>query len=98
MSEAIKLFWTIRPFTRKYARVSNFQNVWVVTPEPIHFRVVDWAINGGIHTGSDSVSLWYMNPFVPQCPDPFPYNKTGYWFTRINQHCFYNPTNAYSKT
>lgn len=78
--------------------VSNFQNVWVATPEPVHFRIADWAINGGIHSGAGSVSLWYMNPFVPQCPDPFPYNGTGYWFTRINKHCFYNPTAAYSKT
>ncbi len=78
--------------------VQNYQNVWVATPEPIHYEVADWAINGGIHSGAGSESLWYMNPFYPECPNFFPYNKTGYWYTRINQHCFYNPTNAYSLT
>jgi N-acetylmuramoyl-L-alanine amidase len=62
------------------------------------YQVADWAINGGIYTGVGSNCLWYMNPFVPQCPDFFPYNKTGYWFTRLRQHCFYNPTEAYAQT
>ena len=77
---------------------ANPQNIWVATPEAIHYEVADWAINGGIHSGAGSVSLWYMNPFQPQCPDNFPYNGTGYWFTRINLHCFYNPTTAYAQT
>ncbi|MGE4485273.1 MAG: cell wall hydrolase [Oscillospiraceae bacterium] len=78
--------------------VQNNQNVWTATPENIHYQVADWAINGSIYTGVGSDALWYMNPFVPQCPNFFPYNKTGYWFTRINQHCFFNPTAAYSET
>lgn len=78
--------------------VSNPQNVWVMSPQPNHLRIADWAINGGIHIGAGAESLWYMNPFVPECPDPFPYNGTGYWYTRINQHCFYNPTAAYART
>jgi len=76
----------------------NTQNVWVATPEEIHYQVADWAMGGGIHTGTGADSLWYMNPFNPQCPNFFPYNKTGYWFTRINQHCFFNPTTAYAQT
>ncbi len=76
----------------------NYQNVWAISPRGIDYQIADWAMNGGIHTGAGSLSLWYMNPFQPQCPDPFPYNGTGYWFTRINQHCFYNPTNAYAQT
>jgi len=78
--------------------VENTQNIWVATPEEIHYQVADWAMGGGIHTGAGSASLWYMNPFNPQCPNFFPYNKTGYWFTRIHQHCFYNPMPAYSDT
>ena len=78
--------------------VPNTQNVWVLTPEEIHFEVADWAINGGIHIGATSDTLWYMNPFRPQCPNFFPYNRTGYWLTRINQHCFFNPTAAYAQT
>lgn len=76
----------------------NPQNVWAMTPEPIHFEVADWAMAGGIHSGAGAETLWYMNPFRPQCPNFFPYNRTGYWFTRINQHCFYNPTEAYAQT
>ncbi|OQB14509.1 MAG: Cell wall hydrolase CwlJ [Firmicutes bacterium ADurb.Bin193] len=78
--------------------VQNTQNVWVATPDPIHYQVADWAIGGGIHTGATGNSLWYMNPFRPQCPNFFPYNRTGYWLTRVNQHCFYNPTAAYGET
>jgi N-acetylmuramoyl-L-alanine amidase len=76
----------------------NPQNVWVATPEPIHYRVADWAIGGNIFTGVGGDCLWYMNPFNPKCPNFFPYNRTGYWYTRINQHCFYNPTEAYADT
>ena len=78
--------------------VDNNQNVWVTTPEDIHYQVADWAISGGIYTGVGSASLWYMNPFVPTCPNFFPYNKTGYWYTRVNQHCFYNPMPSYAQT
>jgi N-acetylmuramoyl-L-alanine amidase len=78
--------------------VQNNQNVWVLTPEDIHYQVADWAMNGGIFTGVGSNVLWFMNPFNPNCPNFFPYNKTGYWFTRVNQHCFFNPTEAYAQT
>lgn len=78
--------------------VSNPQNIWVATPDPIHYEVADWALGGGVHIGIGRDSLWYMNPFNPVCPNLFPYNSTGYWLTRINQHCFYNPTAAYAET
>lgn len=76
----------------------NPQNIWVATPEPIHYEIADWVINGGIFTGVGSDALWYMNPFNPVCPNFFPYNGSGYWYTRIHQHCFFNPTNAYAQT
>lgn len=78
--------------------VDNPQNVWAATPEDVHFQVADWAMNGGIYAGVSADCLWYMNPFSSQCPNFFPYNQTGYWFTRVNQHCFYNPMPAYAKT
>lgn len=78
--------------------VQNNQNVWVLSPEAIHYEVADWAMNGGIYTGVGSNALWFMNPFSPECPKFFPYNKSGYWFTRVNQHCFFNPTEAYAQT
>jgi len=76
----------------------NTQNVWSMTPEAIHYDVADWALEGGIYTGVGSDCLWYMNPFRPDCPNFFPYNGTGYWFTRVNQHCFYNPMPSYADT
>ena len=76
----------------------NTQNVWTATPENIHYQVADWAINGGIHSGTTADPLWYMNPFMPTCPNFFPYNQTGYWFTRINKHCFFNPMPSYAET
>ncbi len=78
--------------------VKTAQNIWTATPEAVHYQVADWAMNGGIYTGAGSSTLWYLNPGVPKCPPFFPLNKSGYWYTRINQHCFYNPTTAYSKT
>ncbi|SMC92077.1 N-acetylmuramoyl-L-alanine amidase [Papillibacter cinnamivorans DSM 12816] len=78
--------------------VPNNQNVWVLTPDPVHYQIADWAMNGGIHLGTGSDALWYMNPFMPQCPNFFPPNGNGYWFTRINQHCFYNPMPSYAQT
>ena len=76
----------------------NPQNVWALTPSAEHYRIADWAINGNIHPGAGSECLWYMNPFLPDCPNFFPYNRTGYWYTRIGNHCFYNPTNLYAQT
>ncbi|MHC1694914.1 MAG: cell wall hydrolase [Eubacteriales bacterium] len=78
--------------------VQNPQNIWAATPEQVHYEIADWALGGGTHPGAGSSSLWYMNPFRPQCPNFFPYNGNGYWLTRINQHCFYNPTNSYADT
>jgi N-acetylmuramoyl-L-alanine amidase len=76
----------------------NPQNVWSMTPKQEHYRIADWALGGGTYPALTSLTLWYMNPFVPTCPNPFPYNGTGYWYTRIRQHCFYNPTAAYTRT
>jgi len=77
---------------------NNPQNIWAATPGAIHYLIADEAIQGYTFPGAGSISLWYMNPFRPTCPNTFPYNGTGYWYTRINQHCFFNPTNAYAET
>ena len=42
-------------------------------------------------------SLWFYNPFGPTCRSFFP-SEVGYWQTRIGDHCFYNPTDAYYQT
>lgn len=75
----------------------NLQNVWNTPPEKIHYDVVDWALAGNVHQGV-AECLWYMNPFSPTCPNPFPYNGSGSLFNRVGQHCFYLPTELYAQT
>lgn len=77
--------------------VYNPQNVWNMSPEQIHYDVADWALAGNVHLGAIE-TLWYMNPFKPDCPPYFPYNRTGVQFNRVTQHCFFQPTNLYALT
>ena len=65
-------------------------------PEQIHFDIADWAIAGN-RIPDVAESLWFYNPFGPQCRSRFP-SEVGYWQTRIGDHCFYNPTDAYYRT
>ena len=64
--------------------------------EQIHFDIADWAIAGN-RIPDVAESLWFYNPFGPQCRSRFP-SDVGYWQTRIGDHCFYNPTDAYYRT
>ena len=74
----------------------NPQNIYNMRPEEIHFLIADWAIEGGrVSVVADS--LWFYNPFGPKCRNTFP-PTVGDWQTRIGDHCFYNPTNAYYNT
>ena len=77
--------------------VYNPQNVWNMVPEQIHYDVADWALAGNVHSGAIE-TLWYMNPFVLECPPYFPYNRTGVQFNRVVQHCFFQPTELYALT
>ena len=68
----------------------NPQNIFNMRPEQIHFDIADWAIAGN-RIPDVAESLWFYNPFGPQCRSRFP-SEVGYWQTRIGDHCFYNPT------
>ena len=74
----------------------NPQNIYNMSPEPIHFEIADWAIAGNrlLTLGR---ALWFFNPFSPTCRPNFP-SEVGYFVERIGQHCFYNPTDAYFDT
>lgn len=72
------------------------RNVFTTPPENIHFEIADWALGGGKFFGISN-SLWYLNP-PGQCANYFPINKSGKYFTTINQHCFYSPTPKYKTT
>lgn len=77
--------------------MANPQTIWANPPEDIHYQIADWALSGN-KLWNISYSLWYMNPFVPTCPQTFPYNGSGTINSRIGQHCFYDPTELYSST
>lgn len=75
----------------------NPQTIWSNPPEDVHYQIADWAIAGN-RIFTVGASLWYFNPFIPNCPGAFPYNGTGSFQVRVVQHCFYNPTALYYKT
>ena len=74
----------------------NPQNIYNMRPEQIHYDIADWAIAGNrlLNLGQ---ALWFFNPYSPTCKENFP-SKVGYFVTRIGDHCFYNPTEAYNET
>lgn len=74
----------------------NAQNIYNMSPEPIHYEIAEWAMAGNTLT-SLGFALWYFNPFSANCRSNFP-SKVGEFTTRIGDHCFYNPTAAYADT
>ena len=75
----------------------NPQNIYNMSPEPIHYDIADWALAGNsLNAVGDS--LWYFNPFSENCEQYFPRNGSGVYHTRINKHCFYRPTSLYWET
>jgi len=75
----------------------NPQNVWNMDPEEIHYAIADWAIaNSTLNAVGDS--LFYFNPFNPECPPYFPAGEVGVIYNKIHEHCFYSPTQNYAKT
>ncbi len=74
----------------------NPQNIYNMSPTPLHYEIAEWAIVGNRLTDL-GLALWYFNPFRPVCRPNFPSN-VGTFAVRIGDHCFYNPTAAYADT
>ena len=74
----------------------NRQNIYNMEPEQIHYDIADWAIAGNRLSGLEQ-ALWFYNPFSVNCRPNFP-SDVGYFYTRIGEHCFYNPTSVYYST
>ena len=75
----------------------NAQNIWNTDPGDVHYAIADWALaNNTLSAVLDS--LFYFNPYNPQCPPYFPAGEVGVIYNRLNQHCFYTPTANYAKT
>ncbi|MBQ3224948.1 MAG: cell wall hydrolase, partial [Oscillospiraceae bacterium] len=62
----------------------------------IHYDIADWAIAGN-RLSPLGTALWFFNPFSPECRENFP-SGVGVFAVRVGEHCFYNPTEAYSDT
>lgn len=77
--------------------VANPQTIWAAEPEQIHYDIADWALAGN-RLYNVGYSLWYFNPFAPECPFIFPKNGVGSFQVKIKLHCFYNPTEKYAET
>jgi len=75
----------------------NPQNIYNMRPDERHYEIADWALSGNV-LGAVVNSLWYYNPFQPSCAQIFPATGTGSFLNRVNQHCFYVPTEKYAQT
>ncbi|NMA66775.1 MAG: cell wall hydrolase [Clostridiaceae bacterium] len=75
----------------------NPQNIYNMTPEQVHYDIADWALSGNKSLAVDEC-LWYYNPFSPECSTYFPATRTGVYYNRVVQHCFYTPTMLYAQT
>lgn len=75
----------------------NAQNVYNIDPDEVHYEIADWAIaNNTISAVANS--LFYYNPYSPTCASYFPAGGVGLIYNRINNHCYYVPTQKYSQT
>ncbi len=74
----------------------NAQNIYNMRPEAIHYAIADWALAGN-RLAAVGDSLWFFNPYSPDCPTYFPSN-VGVFSARVGDHCFYQPTPAYYNT
>ncbi len=74
----------------------NPQNIYNMNPQEIHYEIADLVISGQ-RLADFGQALWFYNPFSQTCRQNFPSN-VGYFFTRLGEHCFYNPTDLYYDT
>lgn len=74
----------------------NAQNIYNMSPEPLHYEIAEWAMVGNRLTGLGR-ALWYFNPYSATCRQNFP-SMVGVLTARIGNHCFYDPTAAYADT
>lgn len=75
----------------------NEQNIYNMNPTQDHYDIADWALAGNTHAPVGD-SLFFFNPYSSTCPNYFPSNGIGVLYNRVNQHCFYAPTQKYQHT
>lgn len=75
----------------------NSQNIYNMNPTQEHYDIADWALAGNT-LGAVGNSIFFFNPYSSTCPNYFPSNGIGVLYNRVNQHCFYAPTEKYQYT
>lgn len=75
----------------------NPQNVYNMEPTDEHYAIADWALAGNRFAPVGN-SIFFFNPYSSTCPNYFPSNGIGVLYNRINNHCFYGPTEKYQYT
>lgn len=75
----------------------NPQNIYNMVPTEVHYSIADWALSGN-KLNEIGECLWFLNPYTPTCGITFPYNGSGTLHTRLENHCFYRPTEKYAST
>lgn len=74
----------------------NLQNIYNMNPTDVHYNIADWAIAGN-RLPSLGRALWFFNPYSTTCRANFP-SEVGVFVIRVGDHCFYDPTSAYTET
>lgn len=77
--------------------VYNSQNIYNMNPTDEHYEIADWALEGNRFSPVGE-SIFFFNPYSSTCPQYFPSNGIGVIYNRINDHCFYSPTEKYKLT
>ena len=72
----------------EFARVSKGGDFRAIMEQPNQFTCLKTSVGN---------SMFYFNPFSDTRPTFFPSNN-GVIYNRVGDHCFYSPTEAYSKT
>ena len=75
----------------------NPQNIYNMNPDDEHYWIADWALAGN-KINEVGESLWFFNPFKPNCDSEFPENGSGTFHIQVGKHCFYIPTSKYAIT
>ena len=79
-----------------YGEYGRFNTIREVVFQQRQYDIANWAIAGNRLTNL-GFALWFFNPFSTTCRTNFP-SSVGEFVIRIGDHCFYNPTEAYSNT
>lgn len=74
----------------------NPQNIYNMALSSVNYEIAERAI-AGYRLPDFGTALWFYNPYAAECRQNFP-SDVGYFFTKLGNHCFFNPTDLYYYT